>query len=91
MSIESLLILLLVGAIAGWLATVIMGQWGFGLVFNIIIGIAGGFLGTWLLPKLGISDGGGILGAILVSTLGAVVILAVIVVIQRIASGPRGR
>jgi len=91
MSIESLLLLLLVGAVAGWLATAIMGEWGFGLLFNIIIGIVGGVLGAWLLPLVGISTGNGIISAILVATVGAVVILAVLVVFQRVGFVPRRR
>jgi len=84
MSVESILITLLVGAIAGWLATVLMIQYGFGLVFNIIIGVLGGLLGTWLFPKLGIILGSGILSAILTGMLGAILILIVLMLLQRI-------
>ncbi len=89
MSLESVLIILLVGAICGWLATIVVGQYGFGLLFNIVIGILGGLLGTWLFPKLGIVIGTGLLGSILNGTLGAILILLVVIVFQRIGFMPR--
>lgn len=91
MSIESLLIILLVGAIAGWLATIIMGQWGFGLLFNIVIGLLGGLVGAWILPKVGIIVGSGLIGHILTATIGAVLILFAIVLLQRVGFVPRRR
>ncbi|MFO0748269.1 MAG: GlsB/YeaQ/YmgE family stress response membrane protein [Myxococcota bacterium] len=91
MSAEAILIILLVGAIAGWLASVIVTNWGFGLVINIIIGILGGLLGSWLFPKLGIVIGSGILGSILNATLGAIIILIVAVGFQRVGFFPRRR
>jgi uncharacterized membrane protein YeaQ/YmgE (transglycosylase-associated protein family) len=59
MSMESLLTILLIGAIAGWLAGLIVKGYGFGLLGNIIVGIIGAFVGSWLLGKLGVSLGGG--------------------------------
>lgn len=91
MTLEAILIILLVGAIAGWLATMIFGGWGFGLGFNIVIGILGGLLGTWLFPKLGVSLGSGLIGSILVGTLGAIIILFVIFGLQRVGFVPRRR
>ncbi|MEO6076969.1 MAG: GlsB/YeaQ/YmgE family stress response membrane protein, partial [Dokdonella sp.] len=58
MSVESLIIWLLIGAIAGWLAGLIVKGHGFGLVGNIIVGIVGAFLAGLLLPMLGLSIGG---------------------------------
>ena len=49
MALEALIILIIVGAIAGWLAGIIVKGVGFGLVGNIIVGIVGAFIGTWLL------------------------------------------
>ena len=53
MTIESLLIFLIVGAVAGWLAGQIVKGHGFGLVGNIVVGIVGAFLAGFLLPRLG--------------------------------------
>ena len=59
MSSESLLIILVVGLVAGWLAGQIMQGTGFGLIGDLIIGVAGAFVGGWLLPQLGIHLGSG--------------------------------
>jgi len=75
---ESLLIILLVGLIAGWLAGKIVTGAGFGLVADIAIGIVGALVGTWLLPQLGVHIGSGILTKIVVATLGAVLVLFIV-------------
>ena len=75
MDTNSLIIILLVGAIAGFLAGVIRRGFGFGLFGNIVIGIVGSFLGRWLFIQLGIGIGGGLLSAILVACIGALVLL----------------
>lgn len=79
MTVESLLVFLIVGAIAGWLAGVIVKGHGFGLVGNIVVGIVGAFLAGWLLPMLGLNLGlSGILGSIIFALIGAVVLLVII-------------
>ncbi|MZR29855.1 GlsB/YeaQ/YmgE family stress response membrane protein [Sneathiella litorea] len=78
MGLESLLIFLLVGAVAGWLAGLIIKGFGFGLIGNIVVGIIGAFVAGFILPALGINIGGGILGAIIHATIGAVLLLFVI-------------
>jgi len=83
MSIESLLVFLLIGAIAGWLAGVLVKGYGFGLVGNIVVGIVGAFVAGLLFPALGFSIGGGILGSILYATIGAVVLLLVIRLVKQ--------
>ncbi|MDA8016228.1 MAG: GlsB/YeaQ/YmgE family stress response membrane protein [Thermoanaerobaculia bacterium] len=83
MSVETLLVILLVGGIAGWLAGLVMRGRGLGLVGNIIVGILGAFVGGWLLGVLGISLMGGLIGSILQATLGAVVLLAIISVLKK--------
>jgi uncharacterized membrane protein YeaQ/YmgE (transglycosylase-associated protein family) len=83
MPIESLFVLILVGAIAGWLAGLIVKGFGFGLIGNIVIGILGALIATWLFPRLGVSLGRGIISAILSATLGAVILLVVVGVIRR--------
>jgi uncharacterized membrane protein YeaQ/YmgE (transglycosylase-associated protein family) len=83
MTLEGLLIILVVGAIAGWLAGQIMRGTGFGLIWNIVIGLVGALIGGWLLPRLGIVIGGGILAAIINATIGAVTLLAIVSLVQR--------
>lgn len=87
-SAESLLIILIVGLIAGWLASEIVDGSGYGLVNDILIGIVGAFIGSWLLPHLGIHIGGGLIAAIVSATIGAILLL---LVIRLIASAPRRR
>lgn len=83
MGIESLLIFLLIGAIAGWLAGLIVSGFGFGLLGNIIIGILGAVIAGYLFPALSFSLGGGILAAIVHATIGAILLLLLIRVIKR--------
>jgi uncharacterized membrane protein YeaQ/YmgE (transglycosylase-associated protein family) len=78
MSGESLLIILLVGIAAGWLAGQIVQGTGFGLVGDLLIGIVSAFIGTWLLPQLGIHLGAGIVAAIINATIGALILLLII-------------
>ena len=78
MSGESLLIILVVGLIAGWLAGQIVQGTGFGIVGDLIIGIVGAFIGSWLLPQLGIHLGLGIIAAIINATIGALILLLII-------------
>ena len=83
MTLESLLIFLLIGAIAGWLAGVIVKGFGFGLVGNIVVGIVGAFIAGLLFPAIGFGLGGGILAALVHATLGAVILLILIRVLKR--------
>ena len=66
---------IVIGAIAGWLAGQLFKGYGFGLLWNIISGIAGSFVGSWLLDKLDVSLGSGLVGTILTSVIGAGVLL----------------
>lgn len=83
MALESLLVILIIGALAGWLAGLIVKGYGYGLLGNIVIGIAGAFVANLLLPGLGLSIGTGIAGAIIHATIGAVILLFVIRLIKR--------
>ena len=71
LSNESLLTILLVGLVAGWLAGQIMRGAAFGLIGDIVIGILGAFIGEWLLPRLGIHLGTGLIPEIVNATIGA--------------------
>lgn len=83
MGIESILVFILIGAIAGWLAGVIVSGFGFGLLGNIVVGIIGAFIAGALFPRLGFGVGGGILWAIIHATLGAVILLVLIRIVKR--------
>jgi uncharacterized membrane protein YeaQ/YmgE (transglycosylase-associated protein family) len=83
MGIESLLVFIIIGAIAGWLAGLIVSGFGFGLIGNIIVGIIGAFIAGWLFPRLGFAIGGGILAAIINATIGAVILLVLVKVLKR--------
>jgi uncharacterized membrane protein YeaQ/YmgE (transglycosylase-associated protein family) len=87
MPIESLLIILLVGGIAGWLAALVVHGTGFGLVADIALGIVGAFIGNWLLPKLGLRLGGGLVAEIIIAMIGAMVLLIVLGLFQRSSGG----
>jgi uncharacterized membrane protein YeaQ/YmgE (transglycosylase-associated protein family) len=78
MSGESLLMILVVGVIAGWLAGQIARGTGFGIVGDLLIGIAGAFIGSWLLPQLGLHLGSGMIPAIINATIGALLLLLLI-------------
>jgi uncharacterized membrane protein YeaQ/YmgE (transglycosylase-associated protein family) len=82
MSGESLIIILVVGLVAGWLASQIVRGTGLGIIGDIIVGIAGAFIGGWLLPRLNIHLGVGIAAAIINATIGAIVLLAVIKLVR---------
>ena len=87
MSIESILIWILLGAIAGWLAGQIMKGRGFGTLGNIVVGIVGSFVGGWLAGQLGISGaatGGLSLASIVTAVLGAVVLLFLIGLVKKV-------
>jgi uncharacterized membrane protein YeaQ/YmgE (transglycosylase-associated protein family) len=83
MSSESLLVILVVGIIAGWLAGHLVRGTGFGLVADLCIGIVGALIGDWLLPRLGIHLGSGIVVAIISATIGAVILLLVLRLLYR--------
>jgi uncharacterized membrane protein YeaQ/YmgE (transglycosylase-associated protein family) len=75
---ESLLIILIVGLVAGWLAGQIVQGTGFGIVGDLLIGIVGALIGSWLLPRIGIHLGSGIIAAIINATIGALILLLII-------------
>jgi uncharacterized membrane protein YeaQ/YmgE (transglycosylase-associated protein family) len=78
MSTEGLLVIVIVGLIAGWLAGELVDGTGFGLVGDMIVGIIGSFIGHWLLPRIGLDLGAGLISAIVTATIGAVVLLLII-------------
>ena len=86
MSGESLLVIVFVGIVAGWLAGQIVRGGGFGLIGDLIVGVLGAFVASWLFPSLGLHLGTGIVSEIIYAAIGAIVLLLIV----RLISG-RGR
>ena len=81
---NSLIVILVIGLIAGWHAGQIMKGGGFGIIGDIIVGIIGAFIGRWLFTWLHVPVIGNFwVNAILTATIGAVVLLFVIRLIKR--------
>ena len=78
-----LIVWLIVGALAGWLAGLIVKGYGFGLLGNIVVGIIGAVIAGWLLPKLGVSLGVGFVAALINAVIGAVILLVIIGLVRR--------
>jgi uncharacterized membrane protein YeaQ/YmgE (transglycosylase-associated protein family) len=82
MSTESILVILFVGIVAGWLAGKVVRGAGFGLLGDLLVGIVGAFIASWLFPRFGIHLGTGIISAIIYSALGAILLLLVVGLIR---------
>ena len=78
-----IIVFLLVGAVAGWLAGLIVRGFGFGLIGNIVVGIVGAVIAGWLFPRLGIGLPAGLIGQILSAAIGAVILLVIIGLVRR--------
>jgi uncharacterized membrane protein YeaQ/YmgE (transglycosylase-associated protein family) len=78
LSNQSLLVIILVGIITGWLAGRVMEGGGFGLIGDLLVGLIGAFVGDWLLPRLGIHLGTGVVAAIVNAFVGAIVFLLIL-------------
>lgn len=85
MDAQTLIIWLVIGAVAGWLAGLIMRGFGFGLIGNIVVGIIGAALGGWLFGVAGITllAGNPLINTIITATIGAIVLLFIIRLIKR--------
>ena len=82
MDVQGLLMTLVIGGIAGWLAGIIMEESGRCVLINVIVGVLGAVLGKFLLSALGISFIGGFIGTIAVATLGAVILISLLRLIR---------
>ncbi|HTG23750.1 MAG TPA: GlsB/YeaQ/YmgE family stress response membrane protein [Reyranella sp.] len=82
MSTESILVILFVGIVAGWLAGKVVRGAGFGLLGDLVIGIVGAFIATLLFPRLGLHLGSGIVSEIIFSALGAIILLLIVGLIR---------
>lgn len=83
MGTESLLVFIIIGAIAGWLAGLIVKGFGLGLVGNIVVGIVGALIAGWLFPRMGFAIGDGIFASIIHATIGAVILLVLIKLVKQ--------
>jgi len=77
-SSESLIVILFVGLVAGWLAGKVVRGTGFGIIGDIIVGIAGALVASWLFPKLHITIGSGLVSEIIYSAIGAIILLLIV-------------
>ena len=83
MDVQSIIIWIIVGAIAGWLAGMVVKGGGFGLIGDIVVGIVGALIAGWLLPAIGFPIAAGFVGAIIDAFIGAVILLIIIKLIKR--------
>ena len=85
MDIQSLIIWLVIGAVAGWLAGVVVTGFGLGLIGNIVVGILGSFIAGWLLPKIGVKSivNNDIVDQIIFAFIGAVILLVILGLLGR--------
>ena len=83
MDVQGIIIWIIVGAIAGWLAGMVVKGGGFGLIGDIIVGIVGALIAGWLLPAIGFPIAAGFVGAIIDAFIGAVILLIIIKLIKR--------
>lgn len=83
MDIRGLIIFLVIGAVAGWLAGKFMQGSGFGLVGNIVVGIVGALIGGFVFGLLGISVGG-LIGSVVMATIGAVLLLYIVKLMKKV-------
>ncbi|HKA70829.1 MAG TPA: GlsB/YeaQ/YmgE family stress response membrane protein [Xanthobacteraceae bacterium] len=82
--VESIIIMIIIGAIAGWLAGKLVQGFGFGLIWNIVIGIIGAVIGVALLTRLGVVPFAGFFGSIINATIGALVLLLIVGLVRRV-------
>jgi uncharacterized membrane protein YeaQ/YmgE (transglycosylase-associated protein family) len=84
-NIQALIIWLIVGAVAGWLAGMVVKGGTYGLIGNIIVGVIGGLIAGWLFPRIGVVIGAGFIGEIINAFIGGVILLLILRLIKRVA------
>ena len=83
MSLMQLVIFLIIGGVAGWLAGIVKKGYGFGLVGNIVIGTLGAIVGGFVFKFFGVSFGG-FIGDIITAAVGAVILLYVFGIFKKV-------
>jgi len=81
---QGILVILVIGLIAGWLASKIVSGGGLGIIGDIVVGIVGALIAAWLFPKLGIRLGTGIIREIIDATIGAIILLVIVRLVRRL-------
>ncbi len=82
MTVESLLGVILIGGSAGWIAGLLVKGRGQGIVMNIVVGIVGAFIGSWVFDFFGLTAGG-IIGNLVMAVVGAAILLGLLQLIRR--------
>jgi uncharacterized membrane protein YeaQ/YmgE (transglycosylase-associated protein family) len=80
---EGIIVTLIIGLIAGWLASKVVSGTGLGLIGDIVVGIIGAFIAAWVFPKLGIALGSGLIREIIDATIGAIILLVIVKLVRR--------
>ena len=83
MDTYGIIMTIVIGAVAGWLAGLILKGKGMGFIVNAVVGIVGAFVGNYLFGLIGFSVGNGLIGAIITSTAGAVVLLFIVGILRK--------
>ena len=83
MSAYGIIVWLIIGAISGWLAGLLVKGGGFGLIGDIVVGVVGALIGGWLAGALGISIGSGFVASVITAVIGAVILLVILRAIKR--------
>jgi uncharacterized membrane protein YeaQ/YmgE (transglycosylase-associated protein family) len=83
MDSHGIIVWLIIGAAAGWLAGTLLKGGGFGLLGNIVVGIVGAFIGGWLSSVLGVSIGSGMIASFITATIGAGILLFIVGMFRR--------
>lgn len=83
MDTHGIIVWVIIGAIAGWLAGTLVKGGGFGLIADIVVGIVGAFIGGWLSGVLHVSIGSGLISSIITATVGAIILIVILRMIAR--------
>lgn len=83
MDLQGLIIFVVIGIVAGWIASQVVRGGGYGLVGDLIVGVLGALIAGWLFPRLGFNLGGGILAAIISAAIGAIILLIIVRLVKR--------
>ena len=83
MDLTALIVMIVIGAVAGWIASMVVKGAGLGLVGDIVLGIVGAVVAGFLFPTLGIALGGGMVGTIIAAAIGAIIVLVIVKLIKK--------
>jgi len=83
---QGVIVWLLIGCVAGWLAGLVVKGGGFGLIGNVVVGVLGSLVGGWLFPHFGVQIGSGVIREIAHAAIGAIAMLIALSLLRRILS-----